>query len=234
MTILKNRLSYTLIAAALACGSCSALAQASATKAVPAKGKPKAGPDKIMSKEELRACMALKDGNNKQAAELELRNEQNRKEKQAIQQSPDSAKADRAGIDANLAAVKQADALVRENGQAIQAWNDKMADFDKNSKDMRNADRRRQVLKQERFELTANDKKLVAERAEKITAYERSVAEYNAKIGDSGKAAEEWNKRNDALADDGERLSAARDKWLAECSNRRFREDDEVAIKAGK
>jgi cell division protein FtsB len=43
-----------------------------------------------------------------------------------------------------------------------------------------------------------------------------------------------WNQRNAALVKEGEDLTQERDLWASECGNRRYREDDEIAIKQGK
>lgn len=193
-----------------------------------------AGADKLMSRDELRACMKLKESNIARTTEIEQRNEQNRKEKQELLQAPDNAQAVRANVELRLEAVKQADALVREHGKAVEDWNERMAEFEKKSKDMRNERQRRQTMKDERYELKAKDEKLISDRAEKIAAYERAVTEANEKINQRAKLNEAWNKRNQELADDEDKLVEARDKWMTECSRRRYLEDDEKLIKAGK
>ncbi|SHH21675.1 hypothetical protein [Massilia sp. CF038] len=223
-----HRLSAVLIAAALSTTASVTLAQS----AKPAAKSAKAGKDKLQTKEELRACMLLREDNLARAADLEKRNEESLKKKALLAQSPETGvAAAKAEVEVKLAEVRAADALVKENSEAVASWNERMADFEKNSKDMRNADRRRQVLKDERYALKAKDEKLVADRALKVTAYEASVAAANEKIANGGRAAEEWNKNNDALADEQDRLSDARDKWHAECANRRFIDTDEAEIK---
>lgn len=235
MKTTMTRLSAVLIASALSMAASGALAQTAkpaAKAAKPAAGK-KTGADKLQTKEELRACMMLKESNIARTADLEKRNEENRKQKAAIMQSPETAAAAaKADVDAKLASVREADNLVKENAKAINDWNERMADFDKNSKEMRNADRRRQVLKDERYALKAKDDKLVADRAAKIAEYEASVSAANEQIAARAKVAADWNKSNDALADEEDRLAEARDKWMAECAKRRYLDDDEKEIKA--
>lgn len=226
-----------LTAAALALASSHSTAQAPAKKTAPAaaKSKPRAaGSDKLMTLDELRACMKLKESNNARTTEIEQRNEQNRREKQELLNAPDNTQTARAEVELQLEAVKQADAAVREHAKAVEDWNERMADFEKKAKDMRNERQRRQDLKQERDGLKKIDDKLVADRAEKIAIYERSVAELNAKIVQRAKLNEAWNKRNEQLADDEDKLVESRDKWMTECSGRRFLEDDEKIIREGK
>jgi hypothetical protein len=43
-----------------------------------------------------------------------------------------------------------------------------------------------------------------------------------------------YNERNKQLVKAGEDLQQERDLWAAECGSRRYREDDEIAIKQGK
>jgi predicted nucleic acid-binding Zn-ribbon protein len=187
-----------------------------------------------MSRDELRACMQLKDRNEAGAADIAQRQERMKNERDALADAPDSAAAARARLEPQLKAVEQADALVREHGKAVQDWNERMADFESKSKDMRNADRRRIVLKQERAALEAAEQPLVADRNEKVAAYERAVKDVNDKIGQHAARSSDWNKRNEELAAAEDRLNDARHKWTAECGDRRFREEDEIAIKAGK
>src|SRR4051812_23518989 len=96
MKTTMTRLSAVLIASALSMAASGALAQTAkpaAKAAKPAAGKAKSGTDKIQTKEELRACMMLKESNIARTAELEKRNEENRAKKTAIMQSPESAAA---------------------------------------------------------------------------------------------------------------------------------------------
>ena len=166
-----------------------------------------------------------------------------RRERAELINAPAPVSADpKVEVEPFLKAAQDADAKVREHAKAVQEWNDRMAEFEAKSKDMRNADRRRTVLKQEQLALKASEGPLVATQRDAIAAYERAVADYNKKI-ESGRGAggadvntrnADWNKRNAELVQVEDRLNAARRKWTSECGNRRFREDDETAIKAGK
>lgn len=239
-----NRLSAVLIASALSLAATQAMAQTPPAKA-PAKPAAKAKPtgkDKLQTKEELRACMMLKESNNARTTELDAKAEQMRKEKQELLKAPppQDLTAEKAAVEAKLNEFKAADAAVGENTKVINAWNDRLADFEQRSKIMANAERERKKLMSEREGLKVKEEKLVAERAVKHAAYEEAVTAINAKItsGATSNANADWNKRNNALADEQERLSADRDRWLADCGNRRFIDDDEREIrkemKAGK
>ncbi len=225
-----NHISALLIVAVFALTSAHASAETPASKAKSSAS----AKDKLMTLDELRTCMKLRESNIASANDIELRAEQNHKEKQALLNAPDSPQASRAEVDALLEAVKQADALVREHGKAIEDWNERAADLEKKAKDMHNERQRRQALKDERIELKKIDEQLIADRSEKVALYERSVADVNEKIIQRSKLNEAWNKRNEQLADDQDKLGESRNKWTFECSRRRFLEEDEKAIKAGK
>jgi len=232
-------LAAALTGALLISSSAPVLAQANANvkKEAPGATKaavaPKAG-DKLMSKEELRACMKLKSDIDSRRADITKRSEALKEEKLTLSQPTPAFAEARARVDAQLERVKQADNAVKEQAQRVQEWNDRMAEFEANKKEMRNADRRANVLKQERVELQADAKKLNDARAEQVAVYEGLVKAANDLRGSQGNRAEDWNKRNDALADEEDAIIDMRANYAADCANRRFREDDEAAIKAGK
>lgn len=244
MNTTLSRLAALLLACALPLGAAHAAGQSGA--AAPAKGAAvKSGPvnddakrrgkgDRLLTRDELRACMRLKEGNDARTAEIERRQNELDKEREVLASAPAPGADARALVDERLKAVQQADAAYAAYGKTVEDWNARMAEFEARAKDMRNADRRRTVLKQEQAELKTTEQKLVTERNAAIAAYEASVKEANAKLaqGSGGNAA--WNNKSEALAADEKALLASRGKWTAECGQRRFREDDETAIKAGK
>lgn len=244
MTITLSRLASLVLACALPLGAAHAAGQSGT--AAPAKGAAvKSGPvnddakrrgkgDRLLTRDELRACMRLKEGNDAGTAEIARRQDALDKEREALASAPAPGGDARALVDERLKAVQQADAAYAAYGKTVEDWNARMAEFEARAKDMRNADRRRTVLKQEQAELKTTEQKLVTERNAAIAAYEASVKDANAKLaqGSGGNAA--WNKKSEALAADEKALLASRGKWTTECGQRRFREDDETAIKAGK
>lgn len=230
LPLMKN--TPSLLSAALM----AALLQLAPAASVNAQSKavaPKAG-DKLMTKDELRACMKLQQGNSARKDDIEKRRLALREERSQLAQ-PDAAFTQaRARVDAQLERVKQADAAVKSHAVQVEDWTARMTEFEANSKEMRNADRRRIVLRQERADLQAAGQGLTEARAEQVKIYEALVKAANDLRGNQGDRAAEWNKRNDALTDEEDALIDARSTYSADCANRRFREDDEAAIKAGK
>lgn len=240
-----SRIASLVLACALPLGAAHAVAQSTPA---PAKSTAvKSGPvnddakrrgkgDRLLTRDELRACMRLKERNEAGTGEIERRQAQLDQEREALASAPDASAGVRAAVDEKLNAVKQADAAYAAYGKRVEDWNARMAEFEARAKDMRNADRRREVLRQEQVALKADEQKLGAERDAAVAAYEASVKDANAKLaqGSQGQGKAEWNKKSEALAADEQALVAARRKWATECGERRFREDDETAIKAGK
>lgn len=215
-----NRFSSLILATAVALTGSYAMAQTPAKKG-----------DKIMSKDELRACMTLDQSNETRTDEIEKRHEALSKERDALENKQDDTEPQRAEVDRLLEEVKLADAKVAENAALIEDWNGRMAEFAKKAKEMRNAARREQVLKQERIKLESANEPLVADRAAKVAAYEKAVESLNQRITQRSSGSVEWNKRYEALRAEEAELNKSKDKWTSECSNRRFRENDEMAIK---
>ncbi len=230
MTIRLPRLCAVLIASTLSLTTAHTLAQTPAAKpSVKKQGKA----DKLQTKEELRACMALRDSNNARIAELDKKAEENSRERQALLNAPkDTGAADaRAQVEADLAVYKAADAKVAENIKLLKDWDVRKEDFDQRSKIMSNADRAKKKLDEERTALMKVQKEVEAEREAKYKVYEAAIAKANAAAGTVGNAAAEWNKKNAALVAEREELQASRDKWLNECGNRRYIDTDETEIK---
>jgi hypothetical protein len=229
-----NRLSAVLIASALSLSAGHALAQTPAAK-TPVKKQNKN--DKLQTKEELRACIQLKESNNARITELDKRAEESKKERAALAGAPQdngAVTAAKAELEVKVAEFKAADGAVADNTKALKDWEARMLDFEDRSKIMANADRAKKKLSDERDMLKAKEKTLVADRDAKYKVYEAAVAKVNETIGVKGNANAEWNKKNAELIAEQEKLQASRDKWLAECANRRFIDTDEQEIKAGK
>jgi hypothetical protein len=228
-----NRLSAVLIASTLSLAAAQTMAQAPAAKqSMKKQGKG----DKLQTKEELRACIQLKESNNARINELDKKAEENRKEKQALMNAPkDTSGSDvKADVEAKLAVFKAAEGAFADNNTALKAWDSRMEEFEQRAKIMANADRARKKMFEERDALKAKESGLVADRDAKYKVYVAAVESANATISKLGNANADWNKKNAALVAEQEQLQASRDKWLAECGNRRFIDDDEKEIKAGK
>lgn len=187
--------------------------------------------NKQMTRTELRACMKLQDDIKSTAASLEQRKTAMQDDKAKIAPAQDELKALRADVDEKLAAAKALDAESAAQARRVEAWNVEWKEAQEST--MRSAERKRKELDVERKQMDARMKTLQAERDTKISAYQAAVDRLNAKSAGLQEQVEGWNSRNDALADDGDKLIDMRATYSADCSNRKFDERDEIAIKKG-
>jgi hypothetical protein len=67
-----------------------------------------------------------------------------------------------------------------------------------------------------------------------VPVYQASVKSYNDRAAARDAKVTSWNERNTAAVKSTESHQDARLVWASECANRPYREDDEIAIKAGK
>lgn len=231
------KISFKLLSSAAAVALLVSVSPAVLSQSAPSKqAVQKKGGDGLMTKDELRSCMALKERNKARKAALDKGLAELRAQRDAMnQQAPKESNEVQARVNAQMEKVKQADAAVKAHAEQVEDWNTRMEEFEKNSKEMRNADRRRNVLKQERAELNASAKGLTEARDEQVRIYDELIKTANGQLNQgAASAAAEWNKRNDALADEQDSLIDDQATYSADCANRRFREEDEAAIKAGK
>ncbi|MFZ4539848.1 hypothetical protein [Propionivibrio sp.] len=193
---------------------------------------PKAASKSMMTRDELRRCMKLPDTIKAMAAAVE-------QSKGVLDQDRlkiDPAKAElatlRTEVEAQKAVVQKSDGAVRELSKEIDQWNTELEDLEKN--DSKTAQRRLKEIKGQQSGLMARNKDAVSQRDKAFGAYEAAVAKFNARGKELETSINEWNARNQRLVEEAEKVTELRDDYAADCSNRRFREEDEIAIKQGK
>jgi uncharacterized protein (DUF3084 family) len=96
------------------------------------------------------------------------------------------------------------------------------------------AERERLAINAERIVIDEERKALDADRERVVERLRQRVASYNDKAKLVDQRVVDWNTRNNQLNESAQSLEAERSEWVSNCSNRRYREDDEIAIKAGK
>jgi len=211
--------------AAVSAVSCAASAQ-TAQKAE------KVESSKIMTRDELRACTKAKTAIADLAASMATRKTELDAEK--AQLAPARAELSRLQpqLDEAAAAFKAVDADVREHNKLIDAWNVDMEEAA--ASQMKSAERRRAQLKKDRVALDQKATALADARDKLGKKYNDEVARFNAVAQSIEARAKAWNQKNEELAKDGDRHFDMRSEYGLECASRRFREEDEAAIKAGK
>jgi len=187
---------------------------------------------KMLTRDELRQCMARLDGINKTTKELQDQRTALDAERTDLTKEGEVLKGDRAEIERRLSAVREWEGRVRAQGTAVEAFNKKSAGLADASRSERET---LQVeLEAERKRLTANRETLQADEARLVPAYQDAVKTYNTKAEARDAKVADWNQRNSAANEANLRHDEARSAWLTECANRPYREEDEIAIKQGK
>ena len=131
----------------------------------------------------------------------------------------------------------EADALsqrLKDYAARVNNWNERSAAMSEVKEVSNRTERERSALNKERDALGVEQKTLESEKAAFTTKSESLVAAYNAKAGAVDAKVVAWNQRNEQWNQGSRALEAERVKWLEDCADRRYREDDENAIKRGK
>ena len=240
-----------LLALALACATGAALAQtstpakpapkpAAAAKLAPpasSAGKTAGGTDTsspILTRDELRRCLAQEEAIRGALSEIEARRAPLDKENAELSARQETLRAERGGLDD---ARKQADDLVarmKDYAARVASWNDRVSALNEKAPVGPKGDRERAALTKERDELGVEQKALEGEKAAVNQANESSVQAFNQKATELDVSVVSWNRRNEEWNQDSRDLERERSGWVKNCSQRRYREDDEIAIKRGK
>jgi septal ring factor EnvC (AmiA/AmiB activator) len=235
-TVLKHSLFASSLVLALtanlADAQTAAAAKPAAKPAAKTLGGKAAGSGKLMTRDELRACLARLDDLNQSAKDIEAQRPQLDRERDELKASGEALKADRAEVDRTLVEVRDWEAKVRALGTDIESFN-------KRSAELKDAPRNQQEklaedLKADRERLQRSREGLTVQEAAVVPVYQNAVTTYNERATARDAKVTDWNQRNAAAADASAKQQEARALWLNECANRPYREDDEKAIKAGK
>lgn len=205
-----------------------------APKAAPAKtlGGKGAPSGKLLTREELRSCLKRLDDITASGKDLVQRRTALDAEKDELVKSGEALKLARTEVDAKLAAVRAWEGRMRAHATEIEAFNQRARAIDEAPKAEREA--MTKALEADREGLNRTRASLTNDEATLVPAYEASVRSYNERAKARDAVVVDWNARNKALNDAGTKAEDDRNSWLNECANRPYREEDEMAIKAGK
>jgi chromosome segregation ATPase len=195
----------------------------------------KAVSGKLLTRDELRTCMKRLEDFNAASKDLGSRRTALDAEKEELAKSGEALKAERADVEAKLAAVREWEGRMKVYGAEVQAFNKRMSELQE-VKDLSQREREARVkeIEPERDRLAKAREPLAADEARVVPVYQTAVAGYNAKAGPRDAKVADWNTRNKSLNDESVKQEGERTSWLLECADRPYREDDEIAIKAGK
>ena len=206
---------------------------ATASAAKPADGKTGAigggsGGGGILTRDELRACLMQEVTMRTRLSEHAASREPLDQEKLTLTADQQVLRTDRAGIDE---LKKQSEALadkLKAFSLRVTTWNSQVEEFNSSSRTSDpNRERRQAALNSERELIAKERTELEAERMGLLASNEVQVKAFNVK-------AQALDARVGAWNDAGPKLETEREQWVSACSNRRYREEDEIAIRAGK
>jgi hypothetical protein len=192
----------------------------------------KAAIGNLLTRDELRACLKRLESFNVTSKDLEQRRVALDAEKAEITKGGDTLKADLAAVNVKLAAVREWEGRSAVHGAEVEAFNKRMKALDEMPRNQREA--AAAELNVERERLNKARAVVDADLARVMPVYQDAAKEYNQKALARDALIVAWNDRNKALNDESLKLDEERQSWLGECANRPYREDDELAIKAGK
>lgn len=194
----------------------------------------KTGTGKVMTRDELRACMKQQETLAARKTELETRQTKINDERAGIQKETDAIKAEQAAFSARKGEVEQLNAKMTAFSAKVKDLQERRDTFEASGRGGPNAERERRKLEKEAADIKKEEGELNAERDKIAAGGDQAVAALNARVDAQQQVAQSWNDRNKQLAKDQQTYEDDRIGWIDNCGNRRYKEDDEKAIKSGK
>jgi predicted nucleic acid-binding Zn-ribbon protein len=222
-----------LLGAAALCLAAAGHAQTAPAGKTATLGEPRSD-GKLLSREELRACLAQQKELGLRKPKLEAERAGLERERTELQQIDESLKTDRAAIEKLTETAANLGKRRKELSQQLADYNERVQKFQNSGSSGPTADRQRRSLENEKATLDKDTAALEAQTASVGPDSERMAKAYDARAGVRDKAAADWNSRSAALARSFQSYETDLETWKADCSGRRYREDDEKAIEAGK
>ena len=196
-------------------------------------GKNPGGP--ILTRDELRVCLKEEERLRSRLAELEAGRSPLDREKEALSAEQAALRVDRAPLEELKKKADEVSGRIRDYGVRVEAWNKAVADFNATPRaNAAVAERQRSEFNRQREELAKLQAELEAEKLRHAAESEATVQAYNQRVATLDARVVDWNQRNNVANDASKALEGERQAWLASCGERRYREEDEQAVRAGK
>lgn len=222
-----NLIAACVSAAALAVFAAPAAAQTAATKSI---GAAKGG--KLLTRDELRACLAQQKDLAARKPQIEGERAALDSERAELVKIEESLKVDQAKLEKLARTANEVGQRTKDLQQRIADYNDRAAKFQNAGLSGPTAERQRRNLENEKAAIDKESAQLDADRAALADA-EPLAKSFNARAETRNRATDEWNSRNQALAKKVQAYDADLANWQADCEGRSYREDDEKAILSG-
>lgn len=193
-----------------------------------------AGSGPVMTRDELRACLKSQQELKQRVADYEVRKTAMVQERQALEAESRRVGGSRDAVIADAGKVEAFKARQEELRRKFDDWNERFTAFEKAEKTGPAADREKRRLMNERAALEQEGVQIEAERKGMVGSVTGSANEVLAATDALNARVTAFNQRNREMVKLGEDLEQERLLWADECGNRRYREDDETAIKQGR
>jgi chromosome segregation ATPase len=193
-----------------------------------------AGSGPLLTREELRSCLTQEEALRRRLGDAEVQRKALASEKDTIGADREALSSERAQVEAIKKSIEELGERFKAYSARVESWNARAKSFSDNPpRDSASAERQRDALNQEREQLERERAALEADRARHANQGEQAVQAFNAKAIALDARVEEWNARNAKWTESAGLIDGDRQSWVKACSNRRYREADEVAIRRG-
>jgi chromosome segregation ATPase len=190
------------------------------------------GSGKVMSIHELRACIKQQEGLKSQRQDIEQRRARLDAERVEIEKDTQVLKPLRDEVVARNEKIKAFNEKNNAFAARVNAFNERSEEVKKSGRTGPALDRLLREQDKEQRELKSADAALKEEGKGLMDGVQERIDELNARTDASQKRASLWNERNKQWETDASVYEDKRMDWSANCGGRRFREDDEKAIRA--
>lgn len=207
---------------------------AAAGKTLSMGGSSASGGGPILTREELRACLSREESIHKRLDELDGRRTPLNAERDQLNADKAELQTGRMALEDFKVKAEALNARTRDYATRVEAWNKRLADFNASTRPATQLERLKGEINSEREVLEKELKELEAARASLTAESEAGVSAFNAKAVALDGRVNTWNQRNLQVNEAAKLLEDERSLWLSECGNRRYREDDEAAIRRSK
>ena len=188
----------------------------------------------LLAREELRACLKQEESIRTRLAQQDAGRAPLDQEKKAINADQQALRTEQAPIDEMKKKVEEFAVRLKDYDARVQSWNLRVEAHNALRAGSAAYDRSQVALNKEREEITKERTELEAERWRLTSQSETLVGAYNARAQALETLVTDWNVRNSAWNDTNGKLDTERKTWVSSCADRRYREDDETAIRQGK
>lgn len=210
-------------------------AAAPATAGVGAKtldGSAASATGKVMNINELRACLKQQDSLDARRKQLDGQRAQLDAERDKIQQEAAAVKVESDALAAKGDQITAFNAKSKAFSEKVAAFNQRAADQAASDRTGPSVDRARRQLEADQKALAQEEATLKAEGDALTSDIQGAGDKLKVRADAQQQAASDWNARNTKLNEQANAYEDDRVNWRSECGNRRYREDDEKALRA--